>query len=67
MFVQTLIDGIHPLPQVDYEFEIVILSKSITYRVQTFIYAFQFLKLYHIIELLGIYTRYTDSHSQRFG
>jgi hypothetical protein len=59
-------DIIHPIPYVEWEFTVVILGQKITYHIHTFLYALQFLKIYHIFRLIGVFTIYTNLMSQKY-
>jgi hypothetical protein len=52
---------IHPVPSADYEFSVKILGQKIIYRLQTFLYALQFLKVYHIFNLIEVFSVYTNT------
>ena len=63
---EVFINLIFPYPVVDSQFTFKLLGKSIIYRGQTFLYSFNFLKIYHIYKLFGVYSTYNSLLAEKY-
>jgi hypothetical protein len=64
--IELVINILHPFPFIDFYFTLDILSLQIKYYFQTFLYAFMYLKLYHIMRVLTLYTKYKTVESEKY-
>lgn len=65
MFIEIIINAIHPIPYYDYFFTFPSLGVTLIYRVQVFLYALTFLKLYPILNLIIIFSKYSNLENEK--
>lgn len=63
---EVIINILHPIPFIHTKFDFVLLGKSITYHVSTFLNSLEFLKLMHIYRLIGSYSRYSSIIAKKY-
>lgn len=66
MLFELVINLIHPIPYLEFEFDGRLLGQNIKYRFQTLMYALMFLKLYSFLRIIAAYTRYNNKMSDKY-
>lgn len=65
MLMEIIINAVHPIPYYDYFFTFKSMGVELAYRLQVFLYAFTFLKLYPILNLITIYSKYANLETEK--
>lgn len=66
MILEIFINLLTPFPYFDFDFQMILLGSEIYFRFMTFLYILSFLKIYLLFRLIGIYSRFTDSLSEKY-
>lgn len=66
MIIEIFVHLLTPYPFVDFGFQMILLGTEIYFRFMTFLYILSFFKVYTVFRLIGIYSRFTDSLSEKY-
>jgi len=65
MLIELFFAAVHPIPYFDYFFTFKSMGVFLAFRVQIFLYALTFFKLYPVLNLLTVYTKYANLETEK--